>query len=149
MMSVPSRLLPITSWEGGGISYSVIPGQSSKPLGESLCTSPEPGALFPSWNQETTKSTYTLVLAHAHTHHLPFLMSSLILMSALCEGVCLCVCELSQVFFFTPFISPISWYPIGSYSLVSSLKLLYGLGRGEGQEPSVLRNTTLQSSTAS
>jgi hypothetical protein len=51
--------------------------------------------------------------------------------------------------FFYPFFSPISWYPIGSYSLVSSLQLPYKLGRGEGREPCVLRNTTQQSRTAS
>ena len=34
----------------------------------------------------------------------------------------------SQIFFlFDPFIAPISWYPIGSYSLVSSLQLPHGL----------------------
>ena len=31
-----------------------------------------------------------------------------------------------------PFFSPISWYLIGSYSLVSSLQLPYRLGRGKG-----------------
>ena len=51
--------------------------------------------------------------------------------------------------FFYPFFSPISWYPIGCYSLVSSLQLLYGLGRGEGLEPCVLRSTTQPSRTAS
>jgi hypothetical protein len=38
---------------------------------------------------------------------------------------------------------------IGSYSLVSSLQLQYGLGRGEGREPCVLHNTTQPSRTAS
>jgi hypothetical protein len=41
------------------------------------------------------------------------------------------------------------WYPIGSYSLVSSLQLPYGLGSGEGREQCVLRNTTQRSRTAS
>ena len=54
-----------------------------------------------------------------------------------------------HIFFLLPFFSPISWYPIGSYSLVSSLQLPYGLRRGEGREPCVLRNTTLPSRTAS
>ena len=53
------------------------------------------------------------------------------------------------MFFFTPFFSSISWFPIGSYSLVSLLQLPYGLGRGEGREPCVLRNTTQPSRTAS
>jgi hypothetical protein len=51
---------------------------------------------------------------------------------------------------FYPFFPPISWYPIGSsYSLVSSLQLQYGLGRGEGRKPCVLWNTTQPSRTAS
>jgi hypothetical protein len=51
-------------------------------------------------------------------------------------------------YIFTPFFSPISWYPIGSsYSLVSSLELLYGLRRGDCWEPCVLRNTTQTSRT--
>ncbi|XP_071187506.1 uncharacterized protein [Salvelinus alpinus] len=46
-------------------------------------------------------------------------------------------------FILPPFFSPISWYPIvSSYYLVSSLQLPYGLGRDEGREPCVLRNTT-------
>ena len=40
--------------------------------------------------------------------------------------------------FLTPFFPHISWYPIGSYSLVPSLQLPYGLVRGEGREPCVL-----------
>ena len=39
--------------------------------------------------------------------------------------------------------------PIGGYSLVSSLQLPYGLGRGKHREPCILRNTTLPSRTAS
>ena len=39
--------------------------------------------------------------------------------------------------------------PIGSYSLVTSLKLLYGLGRGEGRESCIRRNMTIPSHTAS
>ena len=35
------------------------------------------------------------------------------------------------IYIFLPFFSPISWYPIGSYGLVSSLQLPYELGRGE------------------
>jgi hypothetical protein len=50
-------------------------------------------------------------------------------------------------FFITSIL--ISWYPIGSYSLVSSLQLPYGLRRDEGREPCVLRNTTRISCTAS
>jgi hypothetical protein len=42
----------------------------------------------------------------------------------------------------------LSWYPTGSYSLVPSLQLPYGLGRGEGREPCGLRNTTRPSRTA-
>ena len=49
-----------------------------------------------------------------------------------------------------PLFSPISWYPIvSSYYLVSSLQLLYGLGRDEGRKPCVLRYTTQPSSTTS
>ena len=44
---------------------------------------------------------------------------------------------------------PFSLNPIGSYSLVPSLQLLYGLRRGEGREPCVLWNTTQPSHTAS
>ena len=42
------------------------------------------------------------------------------------------------IYIFYTFFTPVSWYPIGSYSLVSSLQLPYGLGRGEGREPCVL-----------
>ena len=34
---------------------------------------------------------------------------------------------------FVLFTPPILWYPIGSYSLVPSLQLPYGLGRDEGR----------------
>ena len=47
-------------------------------------------------------------------------------------------CRLSVLF------SPILWYPIGSYSLVSLLQLPYGFGRGEGRDPCVLWNKTRQ-----
>ena len=43
------------------------------------------------------------------------------------------------LFFLPLFLLSNLWYPIGSYSLVSSLQLLYGLGRGEGREPRVLQ----------
>jgi hypothetical protein len=35
---------------------------------------------------------------------------------------------------FYPIFSPISWYPIGSYSFVSSLQLPYGLRRGVNKQ---------------
>ena len=51
---------------------------------------------------------------------------------------------------FDLFFFPILWYPIvGNYCLVSSLQLLYRLGRDEGRESCVLRNTTQPSRTAS
>jgi hypothetical protein len=53
------------------------------------------------------------------------------------------------VYAFDPFFSPISWYPIGSYSLVPFPQLRYRLGGGEGREPYVLRNTTQPSRTTS
>jgi hypothetical protein len=49
-----------------------------------------------------------------------------------------------DIIIINPFFSP-----IGSYSLVSSLQLPYGLGKGEGQEPCIPRNTTQSSRTAS
>jgi hypothetical protein len=41
-----------------------------------------------------------------------------------------------------PFLSPISLYPIGSYSFIPSLQLPYRLGRGKDREPSVHQNMT-------
>ena len=52
--------------------------------------------------------------------------------------------------FFKNVFTPISRYPMcSSYSLVSSLQLPYGLGRGKGQQPCILRNTTQPGHTAS
>ena len=72
----------------------------------------------------------SLLLTHLNIH---FLWSSFVVpfpYNPSCT-IALNIFWIIQDFIFIPF----SWYPIGSYSLVPSLQLPYGHGRGEGWEP--------------
>jgi hypothetical protein len=70
----------------------------------------------------------TRIISYSHERYspnvLPFLLSNTILFYLL------------FIYTFIHFFSPISWYPIGIYSLIPSLQLPFGLGRGAKVESS-------------